>query len=516
MSSHREAPEISKDPVADSTDLYAFVSPDHPDTVTLIANYVPLQGPAGGPNFYEFGDDVLYEIHIDNNGDGCADITYQFQFTTRSATPTRSSTTPAPITRSTARTGTANSSTPSPASTPTAHRTVLAKNLACPPCNIGPLSTPNYPALAAPAVHALPGGRQGLRRPARRRLLRRPRLHLRPGSTCDPSRNCRTSAERVRPPGPRRQLHRPRQRAQHRPPGPDLRPTPDRQTRTTGHRQTRRHRCLDHGQRRQVKISDKTPRRPTTSTADPGYRCPGSATRCSTRSSSRWPTRTAGTTHPPPTTNTSQPTTPTPSSPNLLPVLYPGSFPNLAALDAAHKTRADLVAILLTGIPSGVIPGLPELHRHAPGRPTARSTPRSRRRQSPSNLGLIGGDPAGFPNGRRVFDDVVTHRAAGHRRRDLPPGRPDLRPRRGGPPGHRRPHPSQRRRPRYLTHVPLPRRPLQRLQHAVVVRAAMICDERHAASVATRAGTVVLELGGDVGVLILATPASLLAGTRSR
>ena len=70
MSSHREAPEISKDPVADSTDVYAFVSPDKSDTVTLIANYIPLQGPAGGPNFYEFGDDVLYQIHIDNNGDG--------------------------------------------------------------------------------------------------------------------------------------------------------------------------------------------------------------------------------------------------------------------------------------------------------------------------------------------------------------------------------------------------------------------------------------------------------------
>ena len=55
MSSHREAPEISQDPVADSTDLYAFVSPDQPDTVTLIANYIPLQEPAGGPNFYEFG-----------------------------------------------------------------------------------------------------------------------------------------------------------------------------------------------------------------------------------------------------------------------------------------------------------------------------------------------------------------------------------------------------------------------------------------------------------------------------
>ena len=63
MSSHREAPEISKDPVADNTDVYAFVSPDKPDTVTLIANFIPFQNPQGGPNFYEFGDDVLYEIH---------------------------------------------------------------------------------------------------------------------------------------------------------------------------------------------------------------------------------------------------------------------------------------------------------------------------------------------------------------------------------------------------------------------------------------------------------------------
>src|SRR6266571_1549719 len=87
MSSHREAPEISKDPVADSTDVYAFVSPDRPHTVTLIANYIPLQEPAGGPNFYEFGDDVLYEIHVDNDGDGRPDISYEFRFHTKLTTP---------------------------------------------------------------------------------------------------------------------------------------------------------------------------------------------------------------------------------------------------------------------------------------------------------------------------------------------------------------------------------------------------------------------------------------------
>ena len=82
MSSHREAPEISRDPAADSTDLYAFVSPDQPDTVTLIANYIPLQEPAGGPNFYDFGNAVRYEIHVDNDGDGQPDVTYRFDFKT--------------------------------------------------------------------------------------------------------------------------------------------------------------------------------------------------------------------------------------------------------------------------------------------------------------------------------------------------------------------------------------------------------------------------------------------------
>src|ERR1700722_3458494 len=87
MSSHREAPEVAKDPVADSTDLYAFVSPDKAGTVTLIANYIPLEGPAAGPNFYEFGDDVLYEIHVDNDGDAVANVTYQFSFNSINTIP---------------------------------------------------------------------------------------------------------------------------------------------------------------------------------------------------------------------------------------------------------------------------------------------------------------------------------------------------------------------------------------------------------------------------------------------
>src|SRR5262245_31713147 len=86
-SSHREAPLISSDPQADTTDVFAFVSPDDPNTVTLISSWIPFEDPQGGPNFYRFGDNVLYEFKIDNNGDGVEDITYQFRFTTQLRNP---------------------------------------------------------------------------------------------------------------------------------------------------------------------------------------------------------------------------------------------------------------------------------------------------------------------------------------------------------------------------------------------------------------------------------------------
>ncbi len=86
-SSHREAPLTSGDPQADTTDVYAFVSPDAPETVTLISSWSPFENPQGGPNFYKFGDNVLYEFKIDNNGDGVEDISYQFRFTTQVRNP---------------------------------------------------------------------------------------------------------------------------------------------------------------------------------------------------------------------------------------------------------------------------------------------------------------------------------------------------------------------------------------------------------------------------------------------
>ena len=86
-SSHREAPAITEDPVADLTDLYAFVSPDRPDSTTFVMNSGPFQNPGGGPNFDKFGDDVLYALNIDNNGDAVADIKYQFRFKTTYQNP---------------------------------------------------------------------------------------------------------------------------------------------------------------------------------------------------------------------------------------------------------------------------------------------------------------------------------------------------------------------------------------------------------------------------------------------
>jgi len=88
-SSHREAPLIAYDPLADNVDVYAFRSPDNPNTVTLIATYIPLEEPHGGPNYYNFGENIRYEIHVDNDATVPGDeITYRFTFTIVNQDPT--------------------------------------------------------------------------------------------------------------------------------------------------------------------------------------------------------------------------------------------------------------------------------------------------------------------------------------------------------------------------------------------------------------------------------------------
>jgi hypothetical protein len=88
-SSHREAPLIANDPLADNTDLYAFRSPDNPNTVTIIACYIPAELPYGGPNYNTFGENIRYEIHVDNDAAIPGDeIVYRFTFTRVNEDPT--------------------------------------------------------------------------------------------------------------------------------------------------------------------------------------------------------------------------------------------------------------------------------------------------------------------------------------------------------------------------------------------------------------------------------------------
>jgi Domain of unknown function (DUF4331) len=86
-SSHREAPNILKDPTADNTDVYAFTAPDAPDSLTVVANWIPLADPAGGPNFYPLDEDARYYVKIDNTGDGREDVAYRWDFKTRFRNP---------------------------------------------------------------------------------------------------------------------------------------------------------------------------------------------------------------------------------------------------------------------------------------------------------------------------------------------------------------------------------------------------------------------------------------------
>src|SRR5664279_2394623 len=157
MSSHREAPEISKDPVADNTDTYAFVSPDQPDTVTIISNYIPLEDPAGGPNFFEFGDDGLYRINIDNTGDGRADIVDEFRFDTTIRNPNTFLYNTGPI-DSLSGPNFNRPQTYTLTEVRGGRRKELGRNLPTPPCNIGPRSTPNYADLANAAITKVGNG----------------------------------------------------------------------------------------------------------------------------------------------------------------------------------------------------------------------------------------------------------------------------------------------------------------------------------------------------------------------
>lgn len=157
-SSHREAPMISQDPTADNTDLYAFRDPTDASMINIIAAYIGLELPQGGPNWQKFADDVLYEIHIDNDGDVVDDITYQFRFRTIVDNPDT-------FLYNTGQITAPNASPQNVRQVYSVRRIdgpgsqMLATDVPTPPVNIGPRSTPNYEAaLAAPTITNLPGG----------------------------------------------------------------------------------------------------------------------------------------------------------------------------------------------------------------------------------------------------------------------------------------------------------------------------------------------------------------------
>lgn len=401
MSSHREAPEISKDPVADNTDVYAFVSPDRPDSVTIIANYIPLQYPAAGPNFFEFGDDVRYRIHVSSHPrtiepDRMGDVYYEFSFATEIRNPNTFLYNTGPITDLDAETWNRRQTYTVTRVTEDGDRDVLAEGLVCPPCNIGPRSTPDYAGLADAAVYDLPGGGKVF---AGQRL---DAFHVDLGSVFDLG------------------TLRPFQ---------DLHLVPSAAAVGVNSLQA----FNVHSIALQLPITalvedGPVPTDPSSPISTLGIWASAARQKATVRDNGTT-VRTG------PYVQVSRLGNPLfnevivpmaekdrwnhldpvddaefvkyvarPELAGLLPVLYPGVFPNLAALTAE---RADLVAVLLTGLPDGIVPGFQNYTGPAPAdflRLNVAIPPAS----DPNPLGLIGGDPAGFPNGRRIIDDVVT------------------------------------------------------------------------------------------------------------
>jgi Domain of unknown function (DUF4331) len=430
MSSHREAPEISKDPVADNADVYAFISPDAPNAVTIVSNFVPLQGPAGGPNFYEFGDDVLYSIYIDNDGDAQPEIEYQFQFSSALRNPntflyntgrvtslddvdwnarqfyTVTRIDAGPRGHGDADAGVSGGPAFPPGPTfSTMLGTSSGTTLPCPPCNVGPRSMPDYEAnLGSMAVQTLLTGEKvfcgqrsdpffvdlgsifdlGALRPFNTAHL----IPLPVANGVDGTKalNIHTIAIQV----------------------PITMLTRDGKTPASVTSSTAVLGIWSAASRRKVRVFDGD----TASESGPWVQVSRLGNPLFNEVIVPLAQKDDWNRANPENDSEYLPNVQHPELAALLPILYqngPGPvFPHLAALTAV---RADLVAILLTGLPAGVLPFAPTFQNFTGPtyadmiRLNVAVPPVSATSASP--YGILGGDLAGFPNGRRLADDIV-------------------------------------------------------------------------------------------------------------
>jgi hypothetical protein len=157
-SSHREAPLTAAEPEVDHTDVYAFVPKTDPSDVAIVANWLPFEEPAGGPNFYKFSPDAHYDVNIDNTGDGKADITYRWDFTSHYRDPGQ-------ILYNTGVVRSIQDQTLNFYQTydlyeidysgGTARTTTLGRDLPVAPSDVGDASMPNYAALRQQAIQGV-------------------------------------------------------------------------------------------------------------------------------------------------------------------------------------------------------------------------------------------------------------------------------------------------------------------------------------------------------------------------
>lgn len=406
-SSHREAPLIVGDPLIDNTDTYAFRSyePGREGFVTIIANYIPFEVPSGGPHYFKFDDTALYEVKIDNTGDGVEDISYQFRFSNKivndeivlgAASPTEALTGKGGIdplitslqdpdynevqmysvTRVDKQSG--------------AHGKVLAHSLLSPPNNVGVRTTPDYEKLAMHAIQHLPNGGRVFAG------QRDEGFYIDVGSIFD-TLNLRSITDKG---------------------GVDY---------TAGFNV---HSIAIELPIKELTRDGKMPKGPTADNAVIGVWATSSrqttqvirSANSTTAVEGEWkqvsrlgnplvnevviPLKLKN------AFNSISPKDDAVAAPFVLDPQLPKLMNAVFKIDIPPAPRNDLVAIFATGIKAGSVPGAPHFNTFlSDGTPhemlrlnvAIPPTPMSHQ----SRLGLLGGDVAGFPNGRRVGDDVT-------------------------------------------------------------------------------------------------------------